>query len=1297
MKKIIYLFIAFFLTSFSALAQNKYAVLIIGDCQDRGNHVPITDKWNGGYDYGPQTPNRFWNDTYLMWEMLQSKGFSRENIFVLFDDGLDLRPDNPRYRPPTGVTIVNDRADLATVTSLFEGLQNGSNGMPTVTENDFLFVWIYDHGGFTGEHSYIHLINGQIIHDVTFASLVNQIPAYRKAFWMQQCHAGGFADDLSSPNTVFISASQAEQMANDADNKTPRHTDFVEKEPYNGNNFIHGEFNFHLISVVNQESPTYQQHYDGEPYSNGNTDRDSFISMNEAYQWLINHSSRTTEAGIYGEDDLLEDPVYDDIGGIGNHMSFEYPTLLFDEITHDETYRGIIGISKDLVVVSGQTLTFTGTSHVTLCNSARLIIEEGASLVIDGDVCFQGTDDNILSIHGSLVQNMGSDLKFYDMQVVSDAAELFIEGARFANTELNYCPSGSSAIEEVPRVGNVVVSNCQFHNPSKRFAIHVENSRDFNICGNLVSSSGLNGIIIMNSGNIAGSNSLIRKVRNNDISGCSAAGLMFYASSGTIAMNNIHGNGIGVKLLNNSNVLNFSGDCSAMTMSQTQYIHDNQSYEIYMTTSCNPQSMRYNSIRKENAGGTPYICYDNIVDISQEQRGFIDISNNEWGYHFVPSLHLYNTTASAGFEYLPYWRFSDCSEGQHPGQRRLALADSLCKIGEYEAAKATYLQLIEDNLNTVSAESALKSLLPLESHVGGNYEGLRQYYLTDAGIASEEALSVLASWLANRCDEILANYDEAVAWYEEVITNPETSYADSVFATIDLGNLYLEMERLGIKAVGKLTQFKPESKCVFKKQSHHALSLLPIQKESNLLVPKADPLPYWTDTITTQPEGYATDADGNVEISSSSGLVWLVSVVNGLNGCSPNDFEGRTVKLANDIDFGENGLNYNFTPIGTRQTPFLGTFDGNGHKIHKLRLRYNGYDSISYDFDMGIFGYIRHATIKNVTIDSTCSMGSSCQQEDYYRGGLVGFSDSLSLVENCHIHCWRIGFWYGSSLVGLNRNSVVRNCSFGGGRYMSAPAVVGGSLVGFNRCEGGYADAVVENCYFHGRLSLSISARRIGGLVGFNETEPNENGRRAVVRNCHSTPTDSFIALRYGALAAVNKEESLIQNCYADIRKMYQNNNMVGENHGEMTDCLTYTNIDGVGTLSQPVTLNGNTTDKLLQALNSWIEEQDRPELYKTWVIEKDSVPVFGDYHVGVPETPMAHGEMTVCPNPAADHLVIQGVEAALTQVFNPLGQLVKTRQNNNEISLEGLPKGLYLLRVTTKDGKTFADKVVKE
>ena len=482
-----------------------------------------------------------------------------------------------------------------------------------------------------------------------------------------------------------------------------------------------------------------------------------------------------------------------------------------------------------------------------------------------------------------------------------------------------------------------------------------------------------------------------------------------------------------------------------------------------------------------------------------------------------------------------------------------------------------------------------------------------------------------------------------------------------------------------------------------------AISLLPKLSENDqtITVPHETSCPLWTDTIVLQPEGYVMDADGDVEISSPEGLVWLISAVNGLNGCEPDDFEGRTVRLVNDIDFGkELWKKYCFSPVGTRETPFAGTFDGNGHRIHHLWQWYSLYDSISdYYFDMGLFGYIRHAVVKNVTLDSTSVVSSSCNYPDYYRGGMVGFADSLSLVENIHIHTNGIGFAYGSSVVGMNRNSTVRNCAFRGPLYYGAPIEEGAGLVSYNRSEGGYADAVVENCYYYGRINAIYGIQyNLAGLVCLNETIPNGKGKNAIVRNCHSTPTSHFIARHYGSLVAVLSDGSCVRNCYTDLTQMYQYAQIIGLNEGgEMLDCSEYTNINGVGTLAVPVTINDTTTDNLLDALNLWIANQEHPELYRTWAIVNDSIPVFADYYVGIPENEASAERVNVHPNPTSGLVSIEGVAATEVQVYNAMGQLLKTVRSTNEINLEGLPQGVYTLRIADEKGFVVVRKVVKE
>ena len=64
-------------------------------------------------------------------------------------------------------------------------------------------------------------------------------------------------------------------------------------------------------------------------------------------------------------------------------------------------------------------------------------------------------------------------------------------------------------------------------------------------------------------------------------------------------------------------------------------------------------------------------------------------------------------------------------------------------------------------------------------------------------------------------------------------------------------------------------------------------------------------------------------------------------------------------------------------------------------------------------------------------------------------------------------------------------------------------------------------------------------------------------------------------------------------------------------------------------------------------------------------------------------------------PNPASQTVYIEGVEAKEVLVFNALGQMVKRVRNSNEVSLEGLVQGVYLVRITSIDGSIFTNRLV--
>ena len=67
---------------------------------------------------------------------------------------------------------------------------------------------------------------------------------------------------------------------------------------------------------------------------------------------------------------------------------------------------------------------------------------------------------------------------------------------------------------------------------------------------------------------------------------------------------------------------------------------------------------------------------------------------------------------------------------------------------------------------------------------------------------------------------------------------------------------------------------------------------------------------------------------------------------------------------------------------------------------------------------------------------------------------------------------------------------------------------------------------------------------------------------------------------------------------------------------------------------------------------------------------------------------------VSVFPNPANGKVSIEGVEATEVQVYNTIGQLVKTVEGSNEINVSGFPEGVYLLRVTDAAGLNYTAKM---
>lgn len=200
-----------------------------------------------------------------------------------------------------------------------------------------------------------------------------------------------------------------------------------------------------------------------------------------------------------------------------------------------------------------------------------------------------------------------------------------------------------------------------------------------------------------------------------------------------------------------------------------------------------------------------------------------------------------------------------------------------------------------------------------------------------------------------------------------------------------------------------------------------------------------------------------------------------------------NDFDGITLVLEKDIALScdKDDITTHFKPIGINSS-FKGTFDGKGHKISNLYVERAG--------RAGLFASIFGASIKNLTVEGTV-VGSSYDGPDLKGvGGIVGFSTSQIVIENCVSNvnvsssCENTG-----GICGYvnNVDSVIRNCVNTGeiksdsdktGGISGNPGIVYncanfGAVSGKSNVAGiaGYTEKDVSLCYNAGKISISPS------------------------------------------------------------------------------------------------------------------------------------------------------------------------------------------------------------------------------
>lgn len=267
----------------------NYAVIITGDDPYQNQD---SSSWNGG-STDDTFIGEFWNDTFLMWEALWTYGWKDENIYVLYADGQDFYRENPRYQPSRyseyGILSITDYAATPdNVETVFLGLANGDSslGIPQMTEDDFLYVYTFDHGHYYSQTGHVSLQlwgpGGTFAEmmDTTFAQLVDSITCDKRCFFMQQCFSGGFIEDLEDSSTYIMTAVNY-TIAGTADDNNPDGLDSLENEYYAPEDsfYTHGEFNYHVINAMRLQTII------GNPLSDPDLNSDGLTSAREIKLW----------------------------------------------------------------------------------------------------------------------------------------------------------------------------------------------------------------------------------------------------------------------------------------------------------------------------------------------------------------------------------------------------------------------------------------------------------------------------------------------------------------------------------------------------------------------------------------------------------------------------------------------------------------------------------------------------------------------------------------------------------------------------------------------------------------------------------------------------------------------------------------------------------------------------------------------------------------------------------------------------------------------------------------------------
>ena len=291
---------------------------------------------------------------------------------------------------------------------------------------------------------------------------------------------------------------------------------------------------------------------------------------------------------------------------------------------------------------------------------------------------------------------------------------------------------------------------------------------------------------------------------------------------------------------------------------------------------------------------------------------------------------------------------------------------------------------------------------------------------------------------------------------------------------------------------------------------------------------------FYNITLNYDP-GYTEVSEGNYTVDNEKGLKNLAKLVN--NGETDID-----ITLTDDIT-----LTGEWTPIGTYDNPYTGTFDGGNHTITGLKIDKSGTDNVGLIGRLGSGGKVQDVTLTNISVS-----GANCV------GGIAG--QNYGTVENCSVNgtVTGKGFTDTGGIAGSNYGTI-SGCSAEGTvtGSVNVGGIAGLGAPNYDTGTGSLIGSTIEGCHSTAAVS-GISS--VGGVLG-------NLGNNSFLMACYSTgnvtatSTDgSFV----GGVVGINSQGT-VTGCYHATGTVSGQGNVggiVGENYiGTVAACYWDSNL----------------------------------------------------------------------------------------------------------------------------------------